>query len=248
VSVNEKVKDGTIVNDMSSGVTNLASKMQSMSVKGWQGFSSMFSDGPKSDLQTVDGGPGEQTSLLATGGTGKREYGDPQKPLLHSSPGREKEDGWASWGDEWAESPSPTSKEKEKEKDDWGNWSNEASSPQSTVSQSLSDETWSNDWGSSTDGFSQGSNTTATAANGNNTSKNKKNRQNQKKEAKASRASAEAAATANLIDFGAEESNGQVATGDGWDDSGWGADDGWQTLELSNSSASKPKDRSKKGD
>ncbi|CAL1281029.1 unnamed protein product [Larinioides sclopetarius] len=61
-TVNEKVKEGNLVEDLQSQVTNIGSKVADASKKGWTDISSMFNQ--KVTLEKAEGAPTEKSSLL----------------------------------------------------------------------------------------------------------------------------------------------------------------------------------------
>lgn len=92
-NITHKVKDGTLVNDVSSSVTELAAKMQNVTVKSWKNMSSMFSDGPKKNqYEELEG------SSLLTSDNGVKSYSD------NTADGRsvDTQDSWSGWGDDWS--------------------------------------------------------------------------------------------------------------------------------------------------
>ena len=152
---------------------------------------------------------------------------------MESSPDKEGEDGWGSgWGDEWGDSSKSTgSKSSPSEPDTaaekWDSWSNEQPSPTAEPTTAAPDNAaWNNDWGSFTS-------SPATKA----TTKTAKSKSNQKRAGKTARTGLTEPATANLIDFGADESvkfggdSGMESSG--WDNEVWAAeeDDDWHPLE-----------------
>ncbi|GAB1607250.1 ADP-ribosylation factor GTPase-activating protein 1-like isoform X2 [Argonauta hians] len=91
----EKVKEGTLLNDVGSSMSGFAFKLSSASAKGWQGLSSSLWGGePKTTLATADTSPGEKTSLLGAGNGSPTKGRDPSKNRLLS----DDEDSWGSWG------------------------------------------------------------------------------------------------------------------------------------------------------
>ncbi|XP_076462234.1 ADP-ribosylation factor GTPase-activating protein 1-like isoform X2 [Babylonia areolata] len=93
----DKVKDGSLMNDVGSSMSGFASKLSAASAKGWTGLQSLWGE-PKTTLATADTSPGEKTSLLGMGGYGSGAAGDSSGNRLLS----EEEDSWGdSWGGEW---------------------------------------------------------------------------------------------------------------------------------------------------
>lgn len=64
-TVNEKVKEGTLVDELQSQVTTIGSKVADVGKKGWTDLSSMF--GQKVTLEKAEGAPNEKSSLLGLG-------------------------------------------------------------------------------------------------------------------------------------------------------------------------------------
>ncbi|XP_029639125.1 ADP-ribosylation factor GTPase-activating protein 1-like isoform X3 [Octopus sinensis] len=94
-NLTEKVKEGTLLNDVGSSMSGFAFKLSSASAKGWQGLSSSLWGGePKTTLATADTSPGEKTSLLGGGNGSPTKGRDPSKNRLLS----DDEDSWGSWG------------------------------------------------------------------------------------------------------------------------------------------------------
>lgn len=91
----DKVKEGTLLNDVGTSMSGFASKLSSAGTKGWQGLSSTLWGGePKTTLATADTSPGEKTSLLGGGNASPTKGRDPSKNRLLS----EDDDSWGSWG------------------------------------------------------------------------------------------------------------------------------------------------------
>ncbi|KAG1715059.1 ADP-ribosylation factor GTPase-activating protein 1 [Nymphon striatum] len=66
-NMTDKVREGKLIDDLHSGVNVLGTKVSGMSKKGWKEISSIFSDRPATTLQSAEGGPDENSSLLGTG-------------------------------------------------------------------------------------------------------------------------------------------------------------------------------------
>ncbi|VDI32172.1 ADP-ribosylation factor GTPase-activating protein 1 [Mytilus galloprovincialis] len=60
----EKVKEGSLMNDVGSSMSGFASKLTTASSKGWTNFSSLWGE-PKTTLSSVDTSPGEKSNLLS---------------------------------------------------------------------------------------------------------------------------------------------------------------------------------------
>ncbi|XP_013781097.1 ADP-ribosylation factor GTPase-activating protein 1-like isoform X1 [Limulus polyphemus] len=132
-TVNEKVKDGSIVSEFQNQVSSVGTKVADVSKKGWQDISTLFNQ-KGTTLDTVSRAPGEKSSLLGTSSQSfpnKERNRDPDKsntPLLQDqlhSPERDPVDDWE-WGSgqesSQNSSPSKTSKSSvDVSSDDWGN-------------------------------------------------------------------------------------------------------------------------------
>lgn len=64
-TVNEKVKEGSIIEDLQSQVSTIGTKVVDVSKKGWQDLSVMFSQ-KATTLETAEGAPTEKSSLLGS--------------------------------------------------------------------------------------------------------------------------------------------------------------------------------------
>ncbi|KAG8200327.1 hypothetical protein JTE90_028509 [Oedothorax gibbosus] len=64
-TVNEKVKEGTLVDELQSSVTTIGFKVADVGKKGWSDLSSMFNQ--KVTLDKAEGAPSEKSSLLGLG-------------------------------------------------------------------------------------------------------------------------------------------------------------------------------------
>lgn len=99
-TVSEKVKDGTLLNDVQYQVSGIANKLQDVSRRGWKDFSNILSEKPTT-LDSVEDLPEESTSLLTGKSTqnarSSRRKGNYEASLLEKSPsdGNESDD-W-SW-------------------------------------------------------------------------------------------------------------------------------------------------------
>ncbi|XP_038057719.1 ADP-ribosylation factor GTPase-activating protein 1-like isoform X2 [Patiria miniata] len=135
----EKMQEGRLMNDISTGTKSWASKVASSTSKGWKDFTNIFTDNPTT-LDSVDSAPTAE-SLLMPGkeDSEKRErlrQMDPDQsetPLLHDAPTPPRtpdETDDVSWGwgnsDTWDNPPqSRPSPPKVEENDSWDSWSNE---------------------------------------------------------------------------------------------------------------------------
>ncbi|XP_013417255.2 ADP-ribosylation factor GTPase-activating protein 1-like isoform X2 [Lingula anatina] len=220
-----KVKDGSILNEMSTGMSSLASKISSASTKGWKDINQMFSNDRRA-ITANDGGPGEGSSLLGGGGYGSTTgsmSGGNNAPLLTG-------DDWSGWEDEWGEGGANHSQDDQRltssQDDGWGSWNDEDS--KNTASR---EDGWqTEDWGAPIDTKPKSSPSKTKGKAKNKESKSKKTRE---------------PATANLIDFGdATATNGSSDANPnmGWDNEVWANDDdAWEALEVDTSSKSKLK-------
>ncbi|XP_050032006.1 ADP-ribosylation factor GTPase-activating protein 1 isoform X3 [Dermacentor andersoni] len=110
-AVSEKVKDGTLINDLQSQVTTIGTKVVDVSRRGVQDLSTLFTQ-KATTLETAEGAPSEKSSLLfASSSSPSSRDSSPAKPTNH-----ENNDNWNDWeaGDAWepvttASSPSQKS-------------------------------------------------------------------------------------------------------------------------------------------
>ncbi|XP_075524769.1 ADP-ribosylation factor GTPase-activating protein 1 isoform X4 [Dermacentor variabilis] len=110
-AVSEKVKDGTLINDLQSQVTTIGTKVVDVSRRGVQDLSTLFAQ-KATTLETAEGAPSEKSSLLfASSSSPSSRDSSPAKPTNH-----ENNDNWNDWeaGDAWepvttASSPSQKS-------------------------------------------------------------------------------------------------------------------------------------------
>ncbi|XP_078248130.1 ADP-ribosylation factor GTPase-activating protein 1 isoform X4 [Pogona vitticeps] len=130
----EKVKEGKIFDDVSQGVSHLASKVQGVSGKGWRDVTTFFSgksDGPSER-------PTEGESYQNSGGEGYQNnavdhsfwetFGNSEPPKTHKSPSndswtyvdnsteKKSSDSWDVWGS------GTVSNNKNSNSDSWENW------------------------------------------------------------------------------------------------------------------------------
>lgn len=221
-----KIKDGTVVNDLSSGMSSIASKFSSST---WKDFTNIFNDDRKA-IESGDGGPGEGMSLLGGGGYGSTGPRNQQKSELLLGDSGDKDD-WAGWGEEWGDTDNQQlTPEVKEDEDNWGSWSNETKSKKSP------DNDWNNeDWGSNFSSPSKSSKSKEKSAKSPKSKKSGAKKEKKKKEP----------ATANLIDFGDDGGDGgteEKATNDGWDNEVWAAeDDAWESLESDSNALRKSK-------
>ncbi|KAL3199915.1 hypothetical protein MRX96_013402 [Rhipicephalus microplus] len=127
-AVSEKVKDGTLINDLQSQVTTISTKVVDVSRRGVQDLSTLFAQ-KATTLETAEGAPNEKSSLLfATSAPPSRDRSQnpdcSDTPLLQQhdrpfSPERE-EEGW-NWSAGNSGSSSPA-QPKNHENDNWNDW------------------------------------------------------------------------------------------------------------------------------
>ncbi|XP_072045589.1 ADP-ribosylation factor GTPase-activating protein 1-like isoform X2 [Amphiura filiformis] len=132
----EKVHDGTLLSDLSSGTKSWASKVAGNTSKGWEGFTAIWSEEPTA-LDKAEGAPGTDAPLMGdTSGKQERDrlrLMDPDKsdtPLLHDvpTPPRSPDDNWG-WGDDdtWVSAPltQKTDNDAKIANDGWDTWGND---------------------------------------------------------------------------------------------------------------------------
>ncbi|PRD26798.1 UNVERIFIED_CONTAM: ADP-ribosylation factor GTPase-activating protein 1 [Trichonephila clavipes] len=71
-TMNEKVKDGNLVDDLQTQVTSIGSKVADVGKKGWNDLSLMFNQ--KVTLEKAEGAPTEKSSLLGLGAPSNMRY------------------------------------------------------------------------------------------------------------------------------------------------------------------------------
>ncbi|XP_015261973.1 PREDICTED: ADP-ribosylation factor GTPase-activating protein 1, partial [Gekko japonicus] len=130
----EKVKDGKIMDDVTQGVSHLASKVQGVSTKGWRDVTTFFSG--KSDEASER--PPEGDSYQNSSGEGYQNnavdqsfwetFGNSDPPKTHKSPSsdswtyvdnsteKKSSDSWDVWGS------GTVSNNKNSNSDSWENW------------------------------------------------------------------------------------------------------------------------------
>ncbi|CAC5377569.1 ARFGAP1 [Mytilus coruscus] len=148
----EKVKEGSLMNDVGSSMSGFASKITNVSSKGWTNFSSLWGE-PKTTLSSVDTSPGEKSNLLSGNSSPDKDL---SKNRLLSE---DDDDNWG-WGNEWESKGSKGSPRRsedsssgfdsKKADDDLENWLNDDDSLiQTSKSKSKSkkvEDDWDN-WG-----------------------------------------------------------------------------------------------------
>ncbi|XP_052776343.1 ADP-ribosylation factor GTPase-activating protein 1-like [Mya arenaria] len=131
----DKVKEGTLLNDVGESMSGFASKLSSVGAKGWGNLQSLWGE-PKTTLNTVDTSPGEKSSLL--GGGTPTHQGESGHKLLHD------EDEWGSWSEDKTGWNQP-GQEQDDALEDWLNEDNQ-SSKNKTSKNSNNADNW-DDWG-----------------------------------------------------------------------------------------------------
>eukprot|EP00057_Strongylocentrotus_purpuratus_P023658 XP_011678132.1 PREDICTED: ADP-ribosylation factor GTPase-activating protein 1 [Strongylocentrotus purpuratus] len=135
----EKVNEGTLFTDISTGTKSLASKVAVNTQKGWTDFTKMFSDNPglEDDMNKPSTGTPLMGDPVAKAQREKLRNMDPNKsdtPLLHDipTPPRTPEGDGDDWGwgvdDGWRDRKVEEEAERELEAtadDGWGSWGNE---------------------------------------------------------------------------------------------------------------------------
>ncbi|KAL5016213.1 hypothetical protein ScPMuIL_005802 [Solemya velum] len=111
----EKVKEGTLLNEVGTSMSGFASKIGFAGSKGWKEVSSLWND-PKTTLGTVDTSPGEKSSLLDNQSSFDSDR-DSNKGRLLS----EEDDLWGNWSSDWHGNRNNRSQNSS----DWGNGSPE---------------------------------------------------------------------------------------------------------------------------
>ncbi|XP_023234821.1 ADP-ribosylation factor GTPase-activating protein 1-like isoform X1 [Centruroides sculpturatus] len=101
-TVNEKVKEGSLIEDLQTQVHTIGNKVVDVSKKGWQDLSVMFSQ-KATTLETAEGAPTEKSSLLG-GSINKdsnrnKDIDKSNTPLLDETSNSPDKDSW-SWHDE----------------------------------------------------------------------------------------------------------------------------------------------------
>ncbi|XP_064624951.1 ADP-ribosylation factor GTPase-activating protein 1-like isoform X2 [Lineus longissimus] len=215
----EKVKDGTLINDVSYQLSNLSTKMSSASMKGWRDLSSLWGEPKASIGGSADTSPSEGTSLLSTG-RGGRATDMNETPLLQDFTPSDKDDDWSNWHDDaWGEDENAAPPKT----DEWGSWDNGVTEKQPKKSTSST-----NDWGNDEDWGTPIKTTPSPKPKKTTSNKNKKNMKNSQKEP----------VVGNLLDFDADIGTGQKTTKNDeksdWDNDGWAVDDDdeWEALEV----------------
>ncbi|XP_029538860.1 ADP-ribosylation factor GTPase-activating protein 1-like isoform X1 [Oncorhynchus nerka] len=157
----EKVKDGKLLDEMSVGITGLASKVQDAGAKGWKDMTDFFSGKPE------DGSEGESyQNMDANEGYQFNSSG----PELGQAPAQ---DFWTSFGSASSSKPkkSPSSDSwtnvdnsaaEKKSSDSWDNWDSKAAS-NNKHSTGDSWEAWDNNWDNAAGGEAKGKKSPAAA-------------------------------------------------------------------------------------
>ncbi|XP_045157548.2 ADP-ribosylation factor GTPase-activating protein 1-like [Mercenaria mercenaria] len=235
----DKVKEGTLLNDVGESMSGFASKLSSVGAKGWGNLQSLWGE-PKTTLSSVDTSPGEKSSLLG-GGTPTHQSDQSQNKLLKD------EDDWGGWSDDKNSGWNNAEENGDDQAlEDWLNDDDDSGSRSSKHKQSKNsnnEDNW-DDWGQ-IDGKDK---------------KSLKSSQNMKKKESLKTKSSDSDGwnvedwgidtssnkhsskkpkdplVGNLLDLDINDSS-NIETGannSGWDNDVWadGDDDDWQTLEL----------------
>lgn len=230
----DKVKEGTLLNDVGESMSGFASKLSSVGAKGWGNLQSLWSE-PRTTLGTVDTSPGEKSSLLG-GGTPTHQTDQSKRKLL-----KDDNEDWGGWSDDknsgWKDGDENAD---DQALEDWLN-DDESQSSKKQSKNSNNDESW-DDWGPM-DGKDK---------------KSLKSSQNMKKKEslktkkledddwtveewggnvssnKNSSKKLKDPLVGNLLDLDINDSGNTGANNSGWDNEVWadGDDDDWQTLEI----------------
>lgn len=230
----EKVKDGSLMNDVGSSMSGFASKLTAASSKGWTGLQSLWGE-PKTTLATADTSPGEKTSLLGIGGYGSGASGDSSGNQLLG----DEEDSWGeSWSSDWQKDDGSAGKGGKGNKSNNSGWS---------AGNEDDLEAWLNEDSPYKGMLGKDSKSSA-----------KKASKESKKPSSASKSKPSSAKGSDwndvdwdtgfsspakqkeplvgkLLDLGQDEGSGVSASaGSGWDNEVWADDDDddWQTLDL----------------
>lgn len=89
-AVSEKVKDGTLINDLQSQVTTISTKVVDVSRRGVQDLSTLFAQ-KATTLETAEGAPNEKSSLLFATSAPPSRDSSPAQPKNHEN------DNWNDW-------------------------------------------------------------------------------------------------------------------------------------------------------
>ncbi|KAF8788064.1 ADP-ribosylation factor GTPase-activating like protein [Argiope bruennichi] len=90
-TVNEKVKEGSLVEDLQSQVTTIGSKVADVGKKGWTDLSSMFNQ--KVTLEKAEGAPTEKSSLL--GLSSPKDMSSPTQGTMSNNDWQSEEWKWS---------------------------------------------------------------------------------------------------------------------------------------------------------
>ncbi|XP_041359984.1 ADP-ribosylation factor GTPase-activating protein 1-like isoform X2 [Gigantopelta aegis] len=229
----DKVKDGTLINDVGSSMSGFASKLTAASTKGWKDLSSLWAE-PKTTLATADTSPCEKTSLLGIKPT-DTDGDTPKNCLL---PGDD--DSWGDWDED--ESPGQNGNKRDKgsewsagNEDEYEAWLNDNNS--SPSSKKLIQDEW-DDWGSSSGGGQPEKPPSSSNRKPKESKKYSKVKHDGWKDAEwdtgfTSESRQREPLVGNLLDLGDTAGSGGTDN-KGWDNEVWAndEDDEWQSLEL----------------
>uniref|UniRef100_A0A131YG81 ADP-ribosylation factor GTPase-activating protein 1 n=1 Tax=Rhipicephalus appendiculatus TaxID=34631 RepID=A0A131YG81_RHIAP len=237
-AVSEKVKDGTLINDLQSQVTTISTKVVDVSRRGVQDLSTLFAQ-KATTLETAEGAPNEKSSLLfATSAPASRDRSQnpdcSDTPLLQQhdrpfSPERE-EEGW-NWSGGNSGSSSPAKPKNHENNDNWNDWE-------------AGDAAWEPVTTASPPAQKSSSKTKASASKSSSSTKQGTSKGSSSAKSPTSKLSPTKSLSSKkkgdeklLIDFGEESSGkgGGSSANHDWD-SGWDDDNGWEQLDSSSGS------------
>ncbi|XP_062579944.1 ADP-ribosylation factor GTPase-activating protein 1-like isoform X1 [Saccostrea cucullata] len=220
-----RVKEGTLINDVGTSMSGFAAKISS---KGWSNFSLW------GDAKSPTGGPGEKSSLL------KDKSSSNDDPSENSLLDNEEEDSWGGWEEQnsWQNNKEPQTKKKNKpqklsEEDEFEAWLNDDQPLQSSKTKSKSKDGW-DDWGEDkTDKKSKKSDKNVKKGGEKSSGGDGWSDVNWESDFSSPQKQKEPL-VGNLLDFGEGETGG---TSSGWDNEVWAAEEeneeDWQSLEES---------------
>lgn len=222
----EKVKEGTLINDVGTSMSGFAAKISS---KGWTNFSLW------GDSKSPTGGPGEKSSLLLDKSSNSSDPS--QNSLLDNE-----DDSWGGWEEtdsyQSKKEASSQSKKKNKpqklnEEDEFEAWLNDDAPLQSSKSKSKSKDEW-DDWGEEKTEKKSKKSDKSVKKSGDKSSSGGDGWSDVNWDSDfASPQKQKQPLVGNLLDFG-EEEEVTKGTSSGWDNEVWADeddDDNWQSLE-----------------
>lgn len=128
VSVGEKVKEGKLLEDVSTQVSNLATKVGDLGRRGWKDLSGTNTAPSPTRGESSDGISTEKSSLLLEGGNAQRNQmkNSTDTPLLSDNQGGSKDaDEWLNWNSEEKQQHSKTASSS-KSSNEWESWSSDS--------------------------------------------------------------------------------------------------------------------------